>query len=33
MEVGSKLELEIERGGRRQKIQAVTGSFPTPKRS
>lgn len=32
-EVGSKLELEIERGGRRQKIQAVTGSFPTPKRS
>jgi serine protease Do len=33
VEVGSKLELEIERGGRRQKIQAVTGSFPTPKRS
>ncbi|MGY2979118.1 HhoA/HhoB/HtrA family serine endopeptidase [Thermostichus sp. OS-CIW-31] len=29
-EVGSTLELEIERAGRRQKIRAVTGSFPAP---
>ncbi len=28
-EVGSTLELEIERGGRRQRIRATTGSFPT----
>ncbi|MEN9203603.1 MAG: HhoA/HhoB/HtrA family serine endopeptidase [Thermostichus sp. DG_1_6_bins_120] len=27
-EVGSTLELEIERGGRRQRIRAVTGAFP-----
>ncbi|MCF2970875.1 trypsin-like peptidase domain-containing protein [Synechococcus sp. Nb3U1] len=27
-EVGSTLDLEIERGGRRQRIRATTGSFP-----
>ncbi len=28
--VGSTLDLEIERGGRRQRIRATTGSFPAP---